>query len=93
MAEAAYAYTVKNTVECHKPIIYSHHEPQKFYSIKEVHYFNSIQFGHATKQSYKLINNGTATSLIETLKNERTVITFLQQHEQTVILFLLFHWY
>ena len=58
MAEAAYVYTVKNTVECHKPIIYSQHEPQKYCSIKSVHYFNSIQSGHATKQSHKLINNG-----------------------------------
>ena len=58
MAEAAYVYTVKNIVECHKPIIYSHHEPQKYYLIKGFRYFNSIQSGHATKQSHKLINNG-----------------------------------
>ena len=44
------------------------------------------------KQSHKWINNGTATSLIETVKKERTVITFLQKYEQRVILFLLFHW-
>ena len=38
----------------------------------------SIQYGHSKKQSHKWINNGTATSLIEMVKNERTVITFLQ---------------
>ena len=77
MAEATYVYTITNIVECYKPIIYSHHEPQKFYSIKEVHYFNSIQFGHATKQSYKLINNGTATSLIEIVKERKNCNYFL----------------
>ena len=51
MAEAAYVYTVTNIVECYKLIIYSHHEPQKYYSIKGVHYFNSIQSAHATKQT------------------------------------------